>query len=431
MRRYRCVIATVLVVAFAPIAACGSPVTRVEAMSSHVSSTRGSKAGYNVYWDQNEEEDFLSVPSGQQGQLIPPYDANGQMCILPHSGGRFTTGYNPTLPSQNNPGSLKPVMQPPVGEAVWDRHGQFTGKTIYVPGAYRLPGQTVGGDIPPDANSDTFNNNGTYTGCAVDSRGNLFASDLATAQGQFPPPDDGRLIEWFAPAYESYCVVFGPTAGGVGPHHVDGTGGLRQPSDLAFDQHGNLLLPEAGAVQGGALPAGRVLRLDPASLPRRASDCGPNGLYPRDKLRYSVFFQGSLSLLPFPVAIARDPTCNCWAISSTIGDPAVAWVDDQGHPVPGRTPVPGESIGQLGQDPNAISPFGIAFAPDGTLYVVDIHIMCQGGLSNCGPETNAGRVMKVTFTGGKPDTPVPIATGLNFPTSVTVCRTNRRPCPAP
>jgi hypothetical protein len=138
-----------------------------------------------------------------------------------------------------------------------------------------------------------------------------------------------------------------------------------------------------------------------------------------------------LSLLPFPVAIARDPTCNCWAISSTIGDPAVAWVDDQGHPVADRAPLPGESISRIGQDPNGINPFGIAFAPDGTLYVVDIHLVCQGGLLNCGPEDNAGRVMRVTFTAGKPDTPTAIATGLNFPTSVTICDTNRRPCPAP
>jgi hypothetical protein len=191
-----------------------------------------------------------------------------------------------------------------------------------------------------------------------------------------------------------------------------------------------LLLPEAGALQDG-LPGGRVLLLDHASLPRAGSDCGPDGLYPRAKLRYSVFFQGNLGLLPFPVAIARDPTCNCWAISSTIGDPAVAWVDDLGHSVADRAPLPGESIAQLGQNPNAVSPFGLAFAPNGTLYVVDIHIVCPGGFGNCGPESKGGRVMRVTFTAGRPDTPTPVATGLDFPTSVTICETGRRPCPAP
>src|SRR5580698_8402458 len=44
-------------------------------------------AKYLVYWDQNEEEDFLSMPSGLEGQLTPPWDPNGQMCLLPD--GRF------------------------------------------------------------------------------------------------------------------------------------------------------------------------------------------------------------------------------------------------------------------------------------------------------------------------------------------------------
>ncbi|HSS09652.1 MAG TPA: hypothetical protein VLL25_07200 [Acidimicrobiales bacterium] len=424
MRRRWYVIATAFILSVTLVAACGS------SAHNQVGGTGPSRQRYSVYWDQNEEEDFLSLPSGQHGQLVAPWNPNGQLCLLPHGNGPFTTGYNPTLPSQHNPGSLKPAMQPPVGEAMWDRHGQFTGKTIYVPGAHHLPGQTVGGDIPPDQNSNAFNNNGTYTGCAFDRHGNLFASDLGTAQGQFPPPDDGRLIEWFAPSYTSFCVVFGPTAGGDGAHHVDGTGGLRQPGDLAFDQQGNLLLPEAGALQG-SLPAGRVLRLDHGSLPGGAADCGPDGLYPRDKLRYSVFFQGNLSLLPFPVAIAPDPTCNCWAISSTIGDPAIAWVDGLGHPVASHPSIPGESIARLGKDPNAISPFGLAFAPDGTLYVVDIHIICRSGLGDCGPESKAGRVMKVTFNAGRPDAPTPIATGLDFPTSVTVCEPNQQTCPSP
>ena len=291
-----------------------------------------------------------------------------------------------------------------------------------------MPGQTLGGDIPPDANSNAFNNNGTYTGCAFDSAGNLFATDLGTAQGQFPPPNDGRLIEWFGPSYTSFCVVYGPTAGGVGPHHVDGTGGLRQPGDLTFNDQGDLLLPEAGALKGG-LPGGRVLRFDHHSFPRRASDCGPDGLYPRDQIQRSVFIQGSLSMLPFPLAIARDPTCHCWAVDSVFGDPAIAWFDDAGKPLPGRGTVPGEPISAIGQDPNGYNPFGLAFAPDGTAYFVDIHIACQGVLTNCGPASKAGRVMKVTFTNGLPNPPTPIATALDFPTSVTVCVVGRQQCP--
>ncbi|MDP9334198.1 MAG: hypothetical protein M3Q30_12950, partial [Actinomycetota bacterium] len=187
------------------------------------------RAPYTVYWDQNEEEDFLRVPSGRTGQLIPPWDPNGQMCIVPDHSGRFVVGYNPTLASQNNPGSLLPLKEPPIGEAMYDRRGRFI-KTIFVPGPFALPGTAIGGDIPPiPTDAGVFNDNGSMTGCAFDDTGNLFAVDIGTAQGAFPPPDDGRLIEWFGPTYDTFCIVDGPTAGGIGPHHVDGTGGLRQP----------------------------------------------------------------------------------------------------------------------------------------------------------------------------------------------------------
>src|SRR5919198_6532970 len=80
-----------------------------------------------VYYDQNEEEDFYVQPSGRAGRLIKPWDPNGQMCIFPGGSGRFVTGYNPTN-DESNAGSKKPLKNPPVGEAVWNVHGAFTGK---------------------------------------------------------------------------------------------------------------------------------------------------------------------------------------------------------------------------------------------------------------------------------------------------------------
>jgi hypothetical protein len=375
--------------------------------------------GYFVYWDQNEEEDYLHVPSGESAHLIPPWDPNGQMCTLNDGSGRFVVGYNPTMPSQHNPGSLKPYKDPPVGEALYDRFGDFTGTNLFVAGPYHLPGGSVGEDIPPDANNPSeFNNNGTFTGCAVDKHNNVFATDIGTAQGAFPVPDNGRLIEWFAPDYTTACVVDGPTAGGVGPHHVDGTGGLKEPGMMAVDRNGDLLLPEAGA--------GRVLRIDHKSLPKHAKDC-PGDLYPTNKLRTSDFISGGLA---FPIGVARDSICNCWAVDSVIGDPAVAFFDDTGHQL-SRPTIPGTPLG----DPNGYSPFGLAFAPDGTLYFVDIHIECANNqISNCGPANNGGRIMKVTFTGDTPSPPTAIRTGYNFPTSVTVCVPSKQPhrlCPEP
>ncbi len=394
------------------------------------SSKSPASPHYTVYWDQNEEQDFLSVPSGQVGRLVAPYNPNGQMCIIPDGSGRFVTGYDPTLPNQDNPGSLLPIMQPPDGEAVWSRSGTFTGQTIYVPGPYKLPGQTVGGDIPPD-DTGNFNNDGTYTGCAFDHSGNLLADDLGTAQGAFPPPTDGRVIEWFAPDYTNYCIIDGPTTGGVGPHHVDGSGGLAQPGDLAFDSHGDLLVPEADP-NGGF--NGEVLKIDASSFPSSAAECCPDGVLPASDLHTSVFVQGSASLMPFPQSIAYDPACDCWGVASTIGDPAIAWFNDKGQQVKKMGEVPGESITEVGSEPNGYNPFGLTFAPDGTAYFVDIHIVCSAPLVNCGPGNFEGRIMRVTFTDGKPDPPQAFAGGYDFPTSVTYCKTGQVAgvvCPSP
>jgi len=371
--------------------------------------------GYLVYWDQNEEVDFLSMPKAVQGQLLPAWDLNGQMCVLP--GGRFVGGYDPTLPNQHNLGGQKPYKQPADGEELNRPNGSFSGQTLYVPGPYKLPGQTVGGDSPPSPNG-VFNNNQTYTGCAVDSQQNVFGADIATAQGAYPPPSSGRLVEWFAPTYKTSCIVYGPTAGGVGPHHVDGTGGLAQPGTMAVASNDDLLVPTVGS--------GSVLRFAHASLPTSAAQC-PGGAYQRGKVQVSTFVKG----LSFPAGIARDPTCGCFAISSYIGNPSIVWVSASGSPEPGRGSVPGTTVADLGKSPGQYNPFGMAFAPDGTLYFVDIHITCSGPLTGCGPASYGGRIMRVTFASGQPSAPVTVAGGFDFPTSVTVCVPAQMRCPYP
>ncbi len=405
------------------LAACSSgssstPTTSASTPPTSIALVHGGspgKASYLVYWDQNEEEDFLSMPSGTQGQLVPAWDPNGQMCLLPD--GRFVVGYDPTLPAQDNLGSAKPYKEPADGEELDEPNGAFSGQNLYVPGPYKMPGQSIGSDSPPTSNG-VFNNNQTYTGCVVDKAGNVFGNDIATAQGQYPPPSSGRLVEWFAPSYSTYCIVYGPTAGGTGPHHTDGTGGLAQPGMMALDDNGDVLVPNVGTSS--------VLRFAASSMPTSAAEC-PGGVYPRSKVQVTPFVSG----LSFPSGIAKDPTCDCFAISSYIGDPSIRWVTPNGQPEAGRGTVPGTTIAELGQNPDQYNPFGMAFAPDGTLYFIDIHVTCSSGLSGCGPANYGGRVMKVTFTGGQPSTPVAVATGFDFPTSVTVCVPSKSVCPYP
>jgi hypothetical protein len=398
--------------------------------------------GTRIYWDQNEEEDWLVHPGLQQPTpLIPAWDANGQMCIFRDGTGRFTTGYNPTT-DPSNPGFGKPMKQPPVGEAVWDVHGNFTGQTIFVPGPYQ------GGDIPPDQGTSHFNNNGTFTGCVFDSHGNLFATDLGNSQGNVPPSDSGRLIKWFrATNYTSYCIVAGPTAGGTEPHHVDGTGGLRQPGTLARDAHDNILVPVLGV---GAKLNGEVLEFVGSSLPTNADQCpNSNENMPVAPVQSSVLINTTANTQATPQGIARDPVCRCWAVSSVLVGNAVAWYHDDGTPLarPPVPPIPPPPIPPppipAGSTASGYTPYGLAFTPDGTLYFADIHITClapptEGDPTSavgCGPANNQGQVMKVTFSGlgSVPSVPAAVNTKpLNFPVGVTACTPSEtRVCPAP
>jgi hypothetical protein len=393
--------------------------------------------GTRIYWDQNEEQDWLVDPGVQQSvPLIAPWDANGQMCLFPNGTGHFTTGYNPTT-DPTNPGFTKPAVSPPVGEAVWDQRGSFTGHTLNVPGPYQ------GGDIPPDPNGQ-FNNNGTFTGCAFDSHANLFAADLGNSQGSLPPSDSGRLIEWFgATNYTTYCIVAGPTAGGTGPHHVDGTGGLRQPGTLARAANDDLLVPTLGV---GPTTRGEVLRFPAAALPTSAASCpATNENMPVVAATPSVFIDATANNQPTPQGVARDPVCQCWAVTSVLVGSAVAWYTDAGVPNAARPPVPGSPPPPVSAANTAsgYTPYGLAFTPKGTLYFADIHITCVSpptetdptSAVGCGPAANQGQVMRVTFSqpGAVPSVPAAVNTKpLNFPVGVTACDpASYSHCPAP
>ena len=88
------------------------------APAANTSVLRAPKTGYVIYWDQDEEEDYYASATNTQGQLITPWDPNGQMCLLNDGTGRFVVGYDPTQPSQHNPGGPphRPYKQPPIGE---------------------------------------------------------------------------------------------------------------------------------------------------------------------------------------------------------------------------------------------------------------------------------------------------------------------------
>ena len=120
---------------------------------------------------------------------------------------------------------------------------------------------------------------------------------------------------------------------------------------MALADNGDVLVPNVGTSS--------VLRFAASSLPSSAADC-PGGVYPRSKVHVSTFVKG----LPFPAGVAKDPTCDCFAVSSYIGNPAIRWVTNArqaragaGHGARARRST------ELGKAPGQYNPFGMAFAP--------------------------------------------------------------------
>src|SRR5581483_2648993 len=141
---------------------------------------------------------------------------------------------------------------------------------------------------------------------------------------------------------------------------------------------------------------------------------------PKKQPTMSAFIQG---LQPTPVGIARDPSCSCWAVSSVFGMPSIAWYDDSGNPYVGKGPVLGGGLF------GTFNPLGLAFAADGTLFFVDIHLSVGSG--GIGSSDGQGGLYEVDFTNGVPGVPTQVVGGLYYPVSVTTCTPAKQICPYP
>ena len=326
------------------------------------------------------------MPSGTQGQLLPAWDLNGQMCVLPD--GRFVGGYDPTLPSQHNLGSAKPYKQPADGEELDDPNGSFSGQTLYVPGPYKMPRPDHRQRLAADRQRRVQQQPDLHRVRHRQGRQRL-RQRHRHRPGRLPAAEQRAAGGVVRTQLHDVLHRLRPHLGGYGPHHTDGTGGLAQPGMMALADNGDVLVPNVGTSS--------VLRFAASSLPTSAADC-PGGVYPRSKVHVSTFVK-----VPFAAGIAKDPTCDCFAVSSYIGDPSIRLGDRRAaSPSRGGARCPGPRSPTSARAPGQYNPFGMAFAPDGTLYFIDIHVACKGLLTGCGPAAYGGRVMKVTFTNGQP-----------------------------
>ena len=173
------------------------------------------KPGYLVYWDQNEEEDFVSMPSGTQGQLLPAWDPNGQMCLLPD--GRFVVRLRPHAARASTTWAApSPTSSPPTARSSTSPTARSAGRPCTCPGPTRCRARASAATRPrlPTACSTTTR---PTPGAPSTRPATCSATTSPRPRATTRRPSSGRLVEWFAPNYTTYCIVYGPTSGGYGP----------------------------------------------------------------------------------------------------------------------------------------------------------------------------------------------------------------------
>ena len=91
-------------------------------------TTSAPRSGYLVYWDQDEEVDYYSSTDGSQGQLMAPWDLNGQTCVLNDGSGRFIGGLGP---DQSQSAQSRRATEPPVQTAGRQRGGEQRARRVH------------------------------------------------------------------------------------------------------------------------------------------------------------------------------------------------------------------------------------------------------------------------------------------------------------
>ena len=155
---------------------------------------------------------------------------------------------------------------------------------------------------------------------------------------------------------------------------------------MALADNGDVLVPNVGTAS--------VLRFAALVAARRARRQCPGGIYPRSKVHVSTFVNG----LGLPRRGGQGPDVRLLRREQLHRQPRHRLGRRRrASPNPVAARCPARPIAELGKAPSQYNPFGMAFAPDGTLYFVDIHVACKALLTGCGPASYQGRVMKVTL----------------------------------
>jgi hypothetical protein len=322
-------------------------------------------------------QDVLIAPASSGGR-----DINGMVCLVPGGNGRFIAGEDTGQPSV------------PPGWGLFEADGTQVGKLT----------------------ATYFVSPGDPFGCAFDSQGRLFTTEIGVEIGGEP---NGQVIMWFPP-YDRF-----PGAPGAYPNAERSSNFCKISSHLgtatsiAIDEQDRVYVTSArgSAFAGG----GSVVRFSPPfpTAPDAAGGCGQVdalGSPVADSVQGEAFIvSGSV---PTPTGIARAANGN-WYVGSVLNG-VIAEFDPTGEPVrrvlmPSRPGLPTESG----------NPQGLAVDAAGDLYFADLQLrLGPGGI---GP--GAGKVRWIHFDAeGKPLPPRIIREQLQFPDALAVLPGSLPPC---
>ncbi len=298
-------------------------------------------------------------------------DINGQICVLPGTGGAFVAGEDTGQPN------------PPAGWGVFDAEGQQIGKL-----------------------TATYNVDGAEPhGCAVAPDGTLFTAEVGY---QGFGTANGQLIQWFAP----YDHFPGPP-GAYPATDEPSTNFCKLATDLGTA--GGIAIDALGRVYVAQSAGLRIDRFSPPfpTGPDAAGGCGgvdATGAPTATTVQREQFAAPSDGMLTFS-GVAIAPNGNIYASSVLTG--RIAEYDPDGNlvrlilaPTEEFPPIP------------TGHPQDLTVGPDGTIYYADMDL--RGTLPDVGPGPN-GKVWRIRFdAGGAPMAPELVRQGLAFPDGVAV-----------
>jgi sugar lactone lactonase YvrE len=308
---------------------------------------------------------------------------NGMICTVPDGTNRFISGED----------TGQPVIKP--GWGVFDPDGTQVGKLT---ATYFLP------------QGDPF-------GCAFDSQGRLFTTEIGNSANGEP---NGQLIMWFPP-YDTF-----PGAPGTYPNEEHSNNFCKISSTLgtvtsiAIDEQDRVYVTTARG--SNVTPSGAVIRFSPPfpTSPDAAGGCGTVdvlGSPVADNAQAEAFVRSSHVITPSGIARARNGN---WYVAAVLTG-TIAEFDQTGTFVRTIVAPPSPTI----PSPTG-NPQGLAVDSDGDLYYADLNLISDA--SGIGPGDN-GSVRWVHFdAAGNPSDPMIIREHLAFPDALGIRSGSLPPC---